>query len=41
MTTTLSGCASPGKAYYAADDASLNTAFQNIAKQIADLRLSK
>ena len=41
MTPTLSGCASPGKAYYASDNTELEQAFQNIAKQIADLRLSK
>jgi Flp pilus assembly protein TadG len=41
MTTQLQTCASPGKAFYAADDASLNTAFQTIAQQIAELRLSR
>ncbi|HEX5183142.1 MAG TPA: TadE/TadG family type IV pilus assembly protein [Allosphingosinicella sp.] len=41
MTTELQNCASPGKSFYAADDASLNTALQTIAEQIAELRLSK
>jgi hypothetical protein len=41
MTTSLQNCASPGKAYYASDDASLTTVFNTIASQIAELRLSK
>lgn len=41
MTTTLKDCASPGKDFYAADKDDLKDAFENIAKQIADLRLSK
>ncbi|MDB5692124.1 MAG: hypothetical protein JWO81_1187 [Alphaproteobacteria bacterium] len=41
MTTQLQSCASPGKAYYANDDASLTTVFNTIASQIAELRLSK
>jgi hypothetical protein len=41
MTTSLQNCASPGKAYYAGDDASLTTVFNTIASQIAELRLSK
>ena len=41
MTTELENCATPGKAFYAADDDELKEAFQKIAKQIAQLRLSK
>ena len=41
LTTQLTQCASPGKAYYASDNAGLNTAFQDIAKQIALLRISQ
>jgi Flp pilus assembly protein TadG len=41
MTTQLQTCASPGKAYYASDDATLTTVFNTIASQIAELRLSK
>lgn len=41
MTTSLQNCASPGKAYYAGDDSTLNSIFQTIASQIAELRLSK
>jgi len=41
LTTQLTQCASPGKAYYASDNASLNQAFQDIAKQIALLRISQ
>jgi hypothetical protein len=41
LTTELSTCASPGQAYYASDNAALNTAFQNIAKQVALLRISQ
>ena len=41
MTTELENCATRGKAVYAADDDELKEAFQKIAKQIAQLRLSK
>ena len=41
LTTQLTNCASPGKAYTAADTTALNTAFADIAKQVAMLRLSK
>lgn len=41
MTSQLQACASPGKAYFAADGDALRTAFKNIASQIAELRLSK
>ena len=41
LTTELTQCASPGKAYYASDNAALNTAFQDIAKQVALLRISQ
>ncbi|HEY1607427.1 MAG TPA: TadE/TadG family type IV pilus assembly protein [Allosphingosinicella sp.] len=41
MTTSLQNCASPGKSYYAGDDATLTTVFNTIASQIAELRLSR
>jgi len=41
LTTQLTQCASPGKAYYASDNAALNDAFQDIAKQVALLRISQ
>jgi len=41
LTTQLTQCASPGKAYYASDNASLDAAFQDIAKQVALLRISQ
>lgn len=41
LTTDLQTCASTGSAYTAADSGALNTAFQNIAKQISELRLTK
>ncbi|MEO5493382.1 MAG: TadE/TadG family type IV pilus assembly protein [Sphingomonas sp.] len=41
LTTELTQCASPGKAYYASDNTSLNQAFQDIAKQVALLRISQ
>jgi Flp pilus assembly protein TadG len=41
MTTRLQNCATSGKSFYAANDADLKAAFQAIAKQIAQLRLSK
>jgi Flp pilus assembly protein TadG len=41
LTTQLETCASPGQAFYASDNATLNTAFQTIAKRVAMLRLTK
>lgn len=41
MTTQLQNCASPGRAFYAADTAQLRTAFQQIASQIAELRITQ
>ena len=41
MTPEMQNCASPGRAYYATDDAALTAAFANIASQIASLRLSR
>lgn len=41
MTTQLQSCASPGRAYYAADTTQLRQAFQQIASQIAELRISQ
>lgn len=41
MTTQLQTCASPGRAYYAADQTQLRQAFQQIASQIAELRISQ
>ncbi len=41
LTTDLETCASTGSAYTAANSSALNTAFQNIAKQISELRLTK
>jgi Flp pilus assembly protein TadG len=41
LTSQLKTCASPGQAYYASDNASLKTAFQKIAQQVAMLRISK
>lgn len=41
LTTQLTSCASPGQAYYASDNATLQTAFKTIANQVAMLRLSK
>lgn len=41
LTSQLSACASPGKAFEATDDAQLASAFRTIASQIADLRLSQ
>ncbi|WP_373487149.1 pilus assembly protein [Blastomonas sp.] len=41
LTTDLQTCASSGSAFTAADSGQLNTAFQNIAKQISELRLTK
>jgi len=41
LNSQLKTCASPGQAYYASDNASLKTAFQKIAQQVAMLRISK
>ncbi|MET3723171.1 TadE/TadG family type IV pilus assembly protein [Sphingomonas trueperi] len=41
LTSQLTDCATPGQAFYAADNASLNAAFQTIAKRVAMLRVSK
>ena len=41
LTTQLKSCASDGKAYYASDNAGLDEVFQEIAKQIALLRISQ
>lgn len=41
LTTDLETCASTGSAYTASNSGALNTAFQNIAKQISELRLTK
>lgn len=41
LTTDLTGCASPGKAFYAANDTALRQQFRDIAKQIAMLRLDQ
>ncbi len=41
MTTRLEQCASPGKAYYAANTTQLRDAFREIASLIAELRLTK
>ncbi|OAN62820.1 hypothetical protein A7X12_21050 [Sphingomonas sp. TDK1] len=41
LTNQLTSCASPGQAFYAADNASLNAAFQTIAKRVAMLRISR
>lgn len=41
LDSSLISCASPGQAYYASDSATLTTAFQTIAKQVAMLRLSQ
>jgi hypothetical protein len=41
MTTELQNCATGNRYYYAANDAALQTAFQSIASQIAQLRLSR
>lgn len=39
VTGNLSTCADPGRAYEADDTEQLKTAFKNIAKEVADLRL--
>lgn len=39
MTTDLQTCSSPSSAYTAADAAALNTAFQDIARQVGELRV--
>lgn len=41
MTTQLQTCASPGRAFYAADQTQLRQAFQQIAAQIAELRITQ
>jgi hypothetical protein len=41
LNSQLTACASPGQAYYASDNASLSTAFKQIANQVAQLRISK
>jgi len=41
LTQNLIDCASPGRAYSAADNAALNSAFQEIAQKIAALRLTQ
>jgi Flp pilus assembly protein TadG len=41
LTNELNQCASPGQALYAADNPSLNAAFQTIAKRVAMLRISR
>lgn len=41
LTTTLSTCATPGKAFTASNDAQLQQQFQTIANKIAELRLSR
>ncbi|WP_010544973.1 TadE/TadG family type IV pilus assembly protein [Sphingomonas elodea] len=41
LTSQLQSCASPGQAFYAADNTALNAAFQTIAKRVAMLRLTR
>ena len=41
LDSNLTACASPNSSYFASDSASLQTAFQNIAKQVAMLRISQ
>lgn len=41
LTSNLSSCASPGRAYQANNAAALNTAFNDIAAQISQLRLTQ
>ena len=41
LTTQLSACADPGKAFQASDTATLTSQFQQIASRIADLRLTQ
>jgi len=41
LTTQLTQCATPGQAFYAADNTALNAAFQTIAKRVAMLRVSR
>ena len=41
LTTQLTDCADPGKAFQAANTASLTSQFQQIASRIADLRLTQ
>ena len=41
LTPQLTQCASPGQAFYASDNASLDAAFRRIANQVALLRVSQ
>jgi Flp pilus assembly protein TadG len=41
LSDDMTTCSSTGSAYTAANSSALNTAFQNIAKQISELRLTK
>ena len=41
LDSNLTACASPNSSYFASDSASLQTAFQSIAKQVAMLRISQ
>lgn len=41
LTSSLTNCASPGRAYEASNGAALTTAFQEIAQKIAALRLTE
>jgi Flp pilus assembly protein TadG len=41
LNSQLTSCASPGQAYYASNNAALQSAFQSIANQVAQLRLSQ
>lgn len=41
LTSQLTQCASPGQAFYAADNTALTAAFQTIAKRVALLRISR
>lgn len=41
LTADMETCASSGSSFTAANSASLNTAFQNIARQISELRLTQ
>ncbi|MFM7348777.1 MAG: hypothetical protein ACKO01_04740 [Erythrobacter sp.] len=40
LTSNLTSCASPGRAFQANDSATLNARFQEIASKIASLRLT-
>lgn len=41
LTSQLTNCASPGQAYYASDNTSLQDAFKKIALQVARLRIAQ